>query len=95
MPIASRRIVAAFGFCLLLPAACSAQQAPQNFGQVGTGRVVDFTRVGANQTEPLKVNEAIYQGIGFGNTFMVTTPSGNVIIDTSAINTRRGTTSCC
>ncbi len=30
------------------------------------------------------MNEAIYQAIGFGNTFLVTTREGNVIIDTSS-----------
>jgi alkyl sulfatase BDS1-like metallo-beta-lactamase superfamily hydrolase len=39
---------------------------------------------GRAQSEALKVNEAIYQGIGFGNTFLVTTSAGNVIIDTSS-----------
>jgi alkyl sulfatase BDS1-like metallo-beta-lactamase superfamily hydrolase len=53
---------------------------------VGPNQVVDFTRVGQNQTEALKVNEAIYQGIGFGNTFLITTPDGNVIVDTSSAN---------
>src|SRR5579862_3208850 len=38
---------------------------------------------GADQKEALKITDAIYQGIGFGNTFMVVTPEGNVIIDTS------------
>jgi alkyl sulfatase BDS1-like metallo-beta-lactamase superfamily hydrolase len=47
-------------------------------------------RVGEDQTKALKVNDAIYQAIGFGNTFMVTTSEGNVIIDTSlAFNARR------
>jgi alkyl sulfatase BDS1-like metallo-beta-lactamase superfamily hydrolase len=31
----------------------------------------------------LKVNEAIHLAIGFGNTYLVTTPEGNVVIDTS------------
>src|SRR5438132_1387704 len=31
----------------------------------------------------IKVNDAISMVEGFGNTFMVTTPEGNVIIDTS------------
>lgn len=38
---------------------------------------------GAEQKAALKINEAIYQAIGFGNTYLVTTPAGNVIIDTS------------
>jgi alkyl sulfatase BDS1-like metallo-beta-lactamase superfamily hydrolase len=39
---------------------------------------------GADQKEALKITNAVYQGIGFGNTFMVVTPEGNVIIDTSS-----------
>ncbi|HTG13895.1 MAG TPA: MBL fold metallo-hydrolase, partial [Blastocatellia bacterium] len=31
----------------------------------------------------IKINDAIRMVLGFGNTFMVTTPEGNVIIDTS------------
>src|SRR6267378_3202700 len=33
----------------------------------------------------IKVNEAINMVQGFGNTFMLTTPEGNVIIDTSIV----------
>lgn len=33
----------------------------------------------------LQLNEAIYQASGFGNTFMVVTSEGNVIIDTSIV----------
>lgn len=44
--------------------------------------VGDFT-AGADQTEALRIHDQIYQATGFGNTFMVTTPEGNVIIDTS------------
>ena len=40
-------------------------------------------RVGQNQTKATKIADNIYQAIGFGNTFMVTTSAGNVIIDTS------------
>jgi alkyl sulfatase BDS1-like metallo-beta-lactamase superfamily hydrolase len=40
-------------------------------------------RAGADQTEAVRVNEAISIAYGFGNTFMVTTRDGNVIIDTS------------
>jgi alkyl sulfatase BDS1-like metallo-beta-lactamase superfamily hydrolase len=40
-------------------------------------------RVGQNQTKATKIADNIYQAIGFGNTLMVTTPAGNVIIDTS------------
>jgi len=39
--------------------------------------------VGRDQKEALKINDHIYEAYGFGNTFLVTTPEGNVIIDTS------------
>jgi alkyl sulfatase BDS1-like metallo-beta-lactamase superfamily hydrolase len=38
---------------------------------------------GQDQKKALKLGEAIYQATGFGNTFMVVTEAGNVIIDTS------------
>ena len=71
------------GAFVVLASASAAAQAP--FGQV-QGNLADFARIGADQTEALKVNDAIYQGIGFANTFMVVTPGGNVIIDTSSAN---------
>ena len=40
-------------------------------------------RQGMDQKKALRINEAIFQAIGFGNTFMVVTKEGNVIIDTS------------
>lgn len=43
-----------------------------------------LVRQGANQQSALKINDAIYQAIGFGNTFLATTPDGNVVIDTSS-----------
>lgn len=51
---------------------------------------VTLLRVGQDQKKALKINDVIFQAIGFGNTFMVTTPEGNVIIDTSyAMNAAR------
>jgi len=42
------------------------------------------TSAGANQTEALHfAGGRVHQAIGFGNTYMVTTKAGNVIIDTS------------
>ena len=38
---------------------------------------------GMDATEAVKIHDQIYQATGFGNTLMVTTPEGNVIIDTS------------
>ena len=40
--------------------------------------------VGEDQTAADRINEAILVAYGFGNTFMVTTQAGNVIIDTSS-----------
>ncbi len=60
--------------------------AQETFGKVPQSNIVSFANIGADQTEAHKVKDAIYQGIGFANTYMVTTPDGNVIIDTSAIN---------
>jgi len=42
-------------------------------------------RVGEDQKVAHRINEAILVAYGFGNTFMVTTPAGNVIIDTSSV----------
>jgi len=42
-----------------------------------------FFAVGRDQKEALQINDHIYEAYGFGNTFLVTTPEGNVIIDTS------------
>jgi len=45
---------------------------------------VQPTSAGANQTEALHfAGGRVHQAIGFGNTYMVTTKAGNVIIDTS------------
>ena len=38
---------------------------------------------GSDQREAQKINDVIYKATGFGNTFMVVTGEGNVIIDTS------------
>ncbi len=42
-----------------------------------------LTTLGRDQTKATKVADNIYLAIGFGNTMMVTTAAGNVIIDTS------------
>ena len=39
-------------------------------------------RQGSSQTEAQKISEVIYKATGFGNTFMVVTDQGNVIVDT-------------
>lgn len=52
-----------------------------------SGQVVDFTQSGRELAEPIKINDAIYQAVGFGNTFLVLTDQGNVVIDTSIVGT--------
>ncbi len=42
-------------------------------------------RTGEGQQAAVRVNEAIYLAYGFGNTFLVTTAAGNVVVDTSSI----------
>jgi len=42
-------------------------------------------RIGEDQKVAERINEAILVAYGFGNTFMVTTRDGNVIIDTSSM----------
>src|SRR5262245_17266549 len=72
----TRSLLAIAYLCLAAPAWA---QTPQ-FGGVG-----DPTRAGENQTEAVRVNEAIFLAYGFGNTFLVTTAEGNVVIDTSSV----------
>lgn len=61
-----------------LAASAFAQQMPAN--------PTVLTREGLDRTEAVKITDHIYQAIGFGNTFLVTTSDGNVIIDTSSAN---------
>ena len=68
--------------CISLPRVAQTDQVPAN--------PLTQLRVGSDQTKAIKINEAIYQALGFGNTFLVTTRAGNVIIDTSmAFNAAR------
>jgi len=81
----SGSLATALAVSLLLLTTISAQQREQM-----VDNPTALLRVGEDQTKAIKVNEAIYQAIGFGNTFMVTTSEGNVIIDTSLVfNARR------
>jgi alkyl sulfatase BDS1-like metallo-beta-lactamase superfamily hydrolase len=54
------------------------------FAQLGANPLSPM-REGLDRKEAVKINDNIYQAIGFGNTFLVTTPEGNVIIDTSSV----------
>jgi alkyl sulfatase BDS1-like metallo-beta-lactamase superfamily hydrolase len=42
-----------------------------------------LARIGADQRQALQVHPSIHLALGFGNSFLVTTPDGNVVIDTS------------
>ncbi len=57
---------------------------PLVFAQLGADPRTPL-REGLDRTEAVKITDNIYQAVGFGNTFLVTTPEGNVIIDTSSI----------
>src|SRR5262245_40840544 len=57
--------------------------AAQDNREMAFDNPVDLLNVGQDQKQALKVHDAIYQAIGFGNTFLVVTDAGNVIIDTS------------
>ncbi len=45
-----------------------------------------LTREGLDRKEAVKITDHIYQAIGFGNTYLITTSEGNVIVDTSSAN---------
>src|ERR1700722_2328646 len=62
----------------------SAITSVRSFPQLG-GNPPSPMREGLDRKEAVKINDNIYQAIGFGNTFLVTTPAGNVIIDTSSV----------
>jgi alkyl sulfatase BDS1-like metallo-beta-lactamase superfamily hydrolase len=54
------------------------------FAQLGSDPLSPM-REGLDRKEAVKITDNIYQAVGFGNTFLVTTPAGNVIIDTSNV----------
>ncbi|MEW6207509.1 MAG: MBL fold metallo-hydrolase [Acidobacteriota bacterium] len=54
-----------------------------SFQQMAQDNPTALLRTGQDRKTALRVNEAIFQAVGFSNTFMVTTTEGNVIIDTS------------
>jgi alkyl sulfatase BDS1-like metallo-beta-lactamase superfamily hydrolase len=74
---------------LLMAVIAAAVASPSRTGAQSisdTEAISDLTtifRLGMDRTEAVRVTDAIYQAVGFGNTFMVITAEGNVIIDTS------------
>jgi alkyl sulfatase BDS1-like metallo-beta-lactamase superfamily hydrolase len=75
------RTIFAAVFVLAVAAPAAAPAEAQDIGSLGSSQP---TGAGANQTKALSfAGGRILQATGFGNTFMVTTPAGDVIIDTS------------
>lgn len=64
---------------LLVSVAAGAVPAQQQIGRDNP------MRTGEEQQAAVRVNDSIFLAYGFGNTFMVTTAEGNVIIDTSNV----------
>jgi alkyl sulfatase BDS1-like metallo-beta-lactamase superfamily hydrolase len=81
------KFLTAIAAAFLLTTILSVQPAPQaQQDQMSDNPLA----AGQDQKKALKFGEAIYQATGFGNTFMVVTEAGNVIIDTSiAFNAAR------
>jgi alkyl sulfatase BDS1-like metallo-beta-lactamase superfamily hydrolase len=92
MSLHSRRLLAcaAIVTCLLTsPTASRSEGEPQPPGNGYPQEPVfdnptDLVQYGKDQKKALRINEAIYQAIGFGNSFMIVTSAGNVIVDTSS-----------
>lgn len=66
--------IISIGCSLILASAVPAQGIAQR-------NILDIP--GTDAKEAIKVNDHIYQAVGFGNTYLVKTKEGNVIIDTS------------
>jgi alkyl sulfatase BDS1-like metallo-beta-lactamase superfamily hydrolase len=62
-----------------------APESEPEYREPALDNALETVQVGTDQKKALKVNEAIYQAIGFGNTFLVVTEAGNVVIDTSSL----------
>lgn len=66
-----------------LAAALTGSLANQAVGQAFPNRMAALSRLGMNATEAKRVAEGLYQAPGFGNTFLIVTGKGNVVVDTS------------
>ena len=78
-PMSPHRIL--YSSATLLWLGCVASAAPQMTADNPRTLVMQ----GSDQKVALKIHDAIYQAIGFGNTYLVITPEGNVIVDTSLV----------
>jgi alkyl sulfatase BDS1-like metallo-beta-lactamase superfamily hydrolase len=79
MALGRRQFVFLCNLIAVLSAGCALPAAAQVFPGFREG----IARFGEDQKDALKVHEAIYQANGFGNTYLVVTSEGNVVIDTS------------
>ena len=78
-------LAAGFLFTTALPVAGEAPQAPDladTASQFSVRTAADLINYGADLDAAVEIAPNVYQARGTGNTHMVTTPEGNVIIDT-------------
>lgn len=72
------------GVVLVLGAALTGVwSAPPALAQAFPSAMNRLLRLGAAESQARRVHESIHQAPGFGNTFLVSTPGGSVVIDTS------------
>lgn len=72
------------GLLLVLGAGLiGAWPAPPALAQAFPSAMSRLLRLGAAESQARRVHESIHQATGFGNTFLVSTPDGAVVIDTS------------
>lgn len=67
----------------LLIAAATVELRAQGSTGMGADNPLTLIRAGQDQKKAVRISDHIYQAIGFSNTFLVVTPAGNVVIDTS------------
>jgi glyoxylase-like metal-dependent hydrolase (beta-lactamase superfamily II) len=67
----------------LLIAAATVELRAQGSTGMGADNPLTLIRAGQDQKNAVRISDHIYQAIGFSNTFLVVTPAGNVVIDTS------------
>ena len=80
-----RALLSLFPLCLAVAAGCGGEAESPRHAPAGPGAAERQTRqldaFGADQTEPYRIAEGVYQAHGVGNTNLVVTPEGNVVVD--------------
>jgi len=66
--------------CLLTGGLCHAEEKSHRPPPIGSVSLFDLSQ---NLKDPIRVHPSIYQAKGVSNTFLITTPEGNVVIDTT------------